>query len=53
MYIIPIATHIYRGEIIGRNPNIAGLKWQCYCNGSFLYADTLAGIKQLIKGALV
>lgn len=53
MYIIPIATHIYRGEIISRNPNVAGLKWQCHCNGAFLYADTLAGIRQLVRESLV
>jgi len=51
MFMMPVATHIYRGEIISRNPNPAGLKWQCYCNGAFLYADTLTGIKRLIKDA--
>lgn len=45
-------TYWYRGELISRNSNPAGLMWQCHCNGSFLYADTLQGIKQLVKGAL-
>ena len=42
----------YRGELISRNCNPAGLMWQVHCNGSFIYADTLAGIKQLIKETL-
>lgn len=42
----------YRGELISRNSNSAGLKWQCHCNGSFIYADTLAGMKQLIRETL-
>jgi hypothetical protein len=42
-------TYSYLGELISRNSNIAGLRWQCHCNGMFLYADTLEGIKQLIK----
>lgn len=42
-------TYWYRGELISRNSNVAGLKWQCHCNGAFLYADTLAGIKHLIE----
>lgn len=50
--MMPVVTHIYRGEIISRNPNVAGLKWQCHCNGSFMYADTLAGIRELIKREL-
>jgi hypothetical protein len=45
-------TYWYRGELISRNSNPAGLKWQAHCNGSFIYADTLAGIKQLIKDTL-
>jgi hypothetical protein len=45
-------TYIYRGELISRNSNPAGLKWQAYCDGTFIYADTLAGIKQLIKDIL-
>lgn len=50
--LIPIACHVYRGEIIGRNPNPAALKWSCYCGGTFLAADTLAGMKALIREAL-
>jgi hypothetical protein len=42
----------YRGELISRNSNPAGLKWQCHCDGTFIYADTLAGIKQLVKETL-
>lgn len=45
-------TYLYFGQLISRNSNPAGLKWQCHCNGAFLYADTLEGIKQLVKGAL-
>lgn len=52
MKLMPIASHIYRDIIIGRNCNIAGLKWQAYCNGMFIYADTLAGMKQLIRESL-
>lgn len=44
--------YLYHGQLISRNANPAGLKWQCYCNVAFLYADTLQGIKQLVKGAL-
>ena len=51
-HLTPIATHLYYGCIIGRNPNPAALKWSCYCEGTFLAADTLAGMKQLIKQAL-
>ncbi len=50
--LIPIATHIYKGVIIGRNPNIGALRWQAYCNGSFISADTLNGIKQLIRESI-
>lgn len=50
--LIPIAAHIYRGCIIGRNPNPGALKWEVYCDGRFLSADTLAGIKALIREAL-
>jgi hypothetical protein len=49
---IPTVTYTYRDVIVTRNSNPAGLKWQCYCNGTFIYADTLAGIKGLIKGQL-
>jgi len=47
---IPTVTYTYRDVIVTENSNRAGLRWQCYCNGTFMYADTLAGIKQLIKG---
>lgn len=43
-------TYSYLGQLISRNSNPAGLKWQCHCNGTFIYADTLAGLKQLIRG---
>jgi hypothetical protein len=46
---IPTATYTYCDVMVTRNSNPAGLKWQCYCNGSFMYADTLAGIRQLIN----
>ena len=45
-------TYSYRGQLISRNSNPAGLRWQCYCDGTFMYADTLAGIKQLVKETL-
>jgi hypothetical protein len=45
-------TYWYRGELISRNANPVGLKWQVHCNGTFMYADTLAGIKQLVKETL-
>jgi hypothetical protein len=45
-------TYWYFGELISRNANPYGLMWQCHCNGSFIYADTLAGIKQLIRETL-
>jgi len=49
---IPTVTYTYRDVIVTRNANPAGLRWQCHCNGSFMYADTLAGIKQLVKETL-
>jgi hypothetical protein len=49
---IPTVTYTYCDVMVTRNSNPAGLKWQCYCNGTFMYADTLAGIKQLIKDKL-
>lgn len=49
MSLTPIAIHAYMGQIITRNCNPSGLKWQCYYNGTFIYADTLAGIKRLIR----
>jgi hypothetical protein len=45
-------TYWYFGELISRNANPYGLMWQCHCNGTFLYADTLEGIRGLIKGRL-
>ena len=50
--LIPIAMHIYRGCIIGRNHNPAALKWSSYCDGTFLAADTLRGMKRLITDTL-
>lgn len=44
--------YLYHGELVSRNSNPAGLKWQCHCNGSFMYADTLDGIRKLIREAL-
>jgi hypothetical protein len=49
---IPIASHLYFSCIIGRNPNRGALRWQSYCEGRFLSADTLAGIKRLIREAM-
>lgn len=45
-------SRLYYGQLISRNANPYGLMWQCYCDGSFMYADTLAGIKQLIRESL-
>jgi hypothetical protein len=45
-------TYNYRDVMVTRNSNPAGLMWQCHCNGSFMYADTLAGIRQLIRETL-
>lgn len=43
-------VHWYFGELITRaSPNSAGMRWQVYFNGRFYRADTLAGIKQVIK----
>jgi hypothetical protein len=37
-------THIYR-----TSPNSMGLRWEAYVNGRFWRADTLAGIKSVIR----
>lgn len=48
--MIPIATHVYKGCIIGRGTR--AMKYECYCNGRFISADTLAGMRQLITATL-
>ncbi len=52
MYMTTVASHVYRGQIIGRNCSPSGVRWECYCNGTFIYADTLAGMKRLITETL-
>ena len=46
-------TRIYLGCNIERktSPGYA-LPWSAYVNGHFVYADTLAGIKELIRAEL-
>lgn len=42
----------YRGEHITRaSRNAMGLKYESYAGGRFLRADTLAGIRELIRDA--
>lgn len=46
-------SHTYFGVIISPiRRTIAGCTWEAYCAGSFLYADTLDGMKSLIRTAL-
>lgn len=40
----------YKDCIIYRQYNGYRLPWVSYINGMFVYADTLAGIKKLIRG---
>jgi len=48
-------NRVYRGVNITHDPYAIGyrLPWCAYLNGRFVYADTLAGIKELIRGELV
>lgn len=40
----------YFGCIISKKDSFGySLKWESYVNGSFVYADTLSGIKQMIR----
>jgi hypothetical protein len=44
------AMHIYRGCNITRATSAGfALPWSAYVNGHFVYADTLAGVKELIR----
>lgn len=45
---------MYMGQIIERaGINGSGIRWVCLCDGhGFLRADTLQGIKQLIRKTL-
>ena len=46
-------THTYLGCNITRASwNSAGMRWESYCAGRFIRADTLAGIKAFIKHTL-
>lgn len=47
-----MATHTYRACNIWRNSRANALRWQSYCNGRFLAADTLAGMRALIRAEL-
>jgi len=47
--LIPVASHLYRDCIISRATRPNALRWQSYCEGRFISADTLAGIKLLIR----
>lgn len=43
----------YRGCNITRcSFNSAGMRWEAYCAGRFIRADTLAGLCALIRDAL-
>lgn len=43
----------YYGAVIHRaGPNTSGIRWHAYANGRSLRADTLAGIRQLIRDAI-
>lgn len=42
----------YRGCAITRSCNPAALRWLSYCDGRFLAADTLKGMRQIIKETL-
>lgn len=44
---------VYRGCNITRaSRNSAGMRWESYCAGRFIRADTLAGIKGFIRYSL-
>jgi hypothetical protein len=43
----------YFGHTLTRNDTPGSrLRWSAYVNGSFVYADTLAGIRQLVRAEL-
>ena len=43
-------TRTYRGvNIYPAGPNTSGIRWYAHGSAGFLRADTLAGIKQLIR----
>jgi hypothetical protein len=44
--------HTYYGANLTPNQNIAGRRWQAYVGGTFVYADTLAGIKHMVRKTL-
>ena len=46
-------TRTYKGcNIMPMGRNSWGGRWETYCNGIFLAADTLAGLKQFITETL-
>lgn len=43
----------YRGcSITPASRNSAGMRWESYCAGRFIRADTLAGLKAFIRETL-
>ena len=44
----------YRGCIMSRitSHNMAGMRWETYCNGRFLKSETLAGLRHMIRAEL-
>lgn len=49
----PVMPRTYRGcDITPASRNSAGLRYESYCAGRFIRADTLAGIKAFIRDTL-
>jgi len=45
--------HWYKGQLIVRCiANSSGMRWHCFSDKGQLRADTLAGMKELIRGTL-
>jgi hypothetical protein len=45
-------AYAYKGCFIIRNTSPTALKWTTYCAGTFLAADTLRGMRDLITHTL-
>lgn len=49
---MPKIRTYYGCNIYPNKPNAQGMRWETYAGGRLLLADTLAGIKHLIRQAL-